>query len=346
MDHHSEMTDAIRQRIAAGGPIPFAEFQSLALYGPGGFFSHSHVADRSGHFMTSPSLGSVFARVVGRAMDEWWSSLDCPEVFDFIECGGADGRLAQAILQLDLQCKNALRYTVVERSPTAISRLREVNGVEVAEAFPADPVEGVVFANELLDNIPVRLLEQGPNGWLEVFVDLVNGEFCELLMPARPGMFVEGNFATGARIPFFGEAAQWLADALGSLHKGRVVCVDYVRPTVEFVTLPQGDWLRTFRSHHPGRHPLFQPGSQDITCDVALDQLERVCKPSRRWTQADFFSHYGIGDMRADYERTREAVAPAGGIEALLAQARLAEIAALTDPAGMGGFEVMEWEVR
>ena len=49
----------------------------------------------------------------------------------------------------------ALRYVAVEVS--APQRARHPDGVESRAAMPDEPIEGVVLANELLDNLPFRL---------------------------------------------------------------------------------------------------------------------------------------------------------------------------------------------
>lgn len=320
--------------------ISFAEFQERALYGPGGYFSNNTVGK---DFKTSPTLGTVFARVLGNALDEWWSDLGEPARFDVIEGGGGDGTLAKAILELDLRCKNAIKYTIIERSAAALDALRE-SVLSYATSLPYDPVAGVILANEMLDNMPVSLFEFDGDQWREVCVKDTDGT--ETFREAMP-MMVERledlvpSAIAGTRVPLQTEARGWIADAHEALSEGRIVCFDYARTTSEMAALEQHEWLRTYRGQQPGVHPLQDPGLQDITCDVALDQLPTA----HTSTQAEFLERFGIDDIRAEAQRVWEANAADGGMTAMKARSELSEIDALTDPNGLGGFTVFEWPV-
>jgi len=51
--------EEIRAAIEARGPITFAEFMDLALYGRGGFYATPPIGPR-GDFVTSPHVHPVF----------------------------------------------------------------------------------------------------------------------------------------------------------------------------------------------------------------------------------------------------------------------------------------------
>ena len=71
--------EAIRAAIdAAGGAIPFAEFQRLALYGPDGFYTRpdgGRAGRRGGDFITSAEVGPLFGRVLARYVDDVWREI-------------------------------------------------------------------------------------------------------------------------------------------------------------------------------------------------------------------------------------------------------------------------------
>ena len=68
--------------------------------------------------------------------------------------------------------------------------------------------------------------------------------------------------------------------ATGVIDAGRVVAIDYaVARTAELALRPWREWLRTYRGHERGGHYLADPGRQDITAEVALDQLP--ARPTR-----------------------------------------------------------------
>ena len=66
---------------------------------------------------------------------------------------------------------------------------------------------------------------------------------------------------------------------------------------------PWREWLRTYRGHERGDHPLRHPGTQDITCDVALDQLASVQEPDAVRSQAQFLALHGLDDLVAEGRR-------------------------------------------
>jgi SAM-dependent MidA family methyltransferase len=198
------------------------------------------------------------------------------------------------------------------------------------------------------------MLEWRESGWHEVRVGAAGDhgdELVELIVPAAPEEAAEGERfvgqmpISGGRIPLQREAHDWLRQARGLLDAGRVVVIDYADTTAALARSPWTTWLRTFRQHAPGLVPLERPGSQDITAVVAIDQLASVQAPTTTSTQAAWLSAHGLDEL-ADQARTawyeRAAV---GDLEAVRARSRVDEARALTDPDGLGSFQVLEWEV-
>ena len=133
--------------------------------------------------------------------------------------------------------------------------------------------------------------------------------------------------------------------ATGVIEAGRVVAIDYaVARTAELAQRPWREWLRTFAGHERGGHYLADPGLQDITDEVCVDQLPT---PDAVRTQAQFLALHGIDEL---VEEGRAAVArprrSAPTIRTLMMRSRVRESEALVDPAGLGGFLALEWEVR
>lgn len=356
--------DDVRAAIeAAGGAIPFSDFMSLALYGPHGFYTHpgdsvsdngssrqagntvvrtsTGAAGRRGDFLTSPEVGPLFGIVVSRFLDAEWERLGRPDEFTFVDAGAGPGTLARSVFAARPACLPALRYVAVEIS--AAQRERHPNGVVSVGEMPTGPFEGVVFANELLDNLPFRLAVFD-GGWREAYVTTArDGSFAEVLsapfdpvppvLPARP--------EHGARAPLQDAAAAWLAAARALVTRGSVTVVDYARPlTAEMVLLPWRSWLRTYRGHERGSQPMADVGDQDITVDVALDQL---LEPDAVRSQAQFLQRFGIDEL---VEEGRQAWADAAAmptLSSLTMRSRLREAEALLDPAGLGGFTVATW---
>lgn len=414
--------------------LRFDEFMERALYDPErGFFAASGEAGGArGDFITSPEVGPLFGLLVSRFLDRCWDRAGRPERFDVVEFAAGRGALALAIRAAQPTCAAALRYHLVERSERLRERQREhlpvvlVGGADPvqhsgalegtdpaaattaaagppgyyshADATTLPPGVQLVLANELLDNLPVRLCDRTPQGWSEVHVtagvDAASGPGEELREELRPVADEVANLldrlvpdaTPGARVPLQQRAGEWLAAALtlvglggadtadkfpgrtvtrddpparvGSSGSspgpagtsaapaptGTVLVIDYCRNSPEMAALAQHEWLRTYRGHNRGGSPLEAPGSQDITCDVAPDQLALVRAPARQLSQAGWLAELGIAELVAEGRALWQAKAAAPDLAALRARSRIGEAEALTDPEGLGGFGVLIWE--
>lgn len=341
--------DDVRDAIAAGGgAIPFSEFMRLALYGDHGFYTAGRGrAGRRGDFLTSPEVGPLYGAVIARALDAWWHELGRPDEFTVVDAGAGPGTLARAVLAAEPGCHRAgaLRYVAVEVSP--IQRERHPAEVCSVAELPAEPFVGVVLANELLDNLPFRLLVFDGQ-WREAYVATAgDGRFVEVLVPATdvPGGLLPPAAPLGARLPVQDAAAHWLRDTLALVERGRVVVTDYCSAaTGLYAQRPWRDWLRTYRGHERGRHYLADVGEQDITAEVAIDQLSALAgPPDAVRTQAQLLQRWGISELVAEGKRVWAEQAAHPGLEAMRMRSRVSEAEALLDPAGLGGFTVLEW---
>lgn len=361
------VADLVAERVRRFGPLRFDEVVDLALYHPEhGFYPSGAGAGRGGDFLTSPEVGPLFGAVVARALDAWWVELGEPDPYVVVEAGAGSGALARGVLAAGPACLPALRYVVVERSaawrrhlatrlPIEPASLVLAPGpgqgplVTVLHELPAGELDGVVLANELLDNLAFRLLERddSTDGWSEVHVD---EELAEVLVPvaaetAARARALAPAAVPGARIPLQDDAGRWLRSALGCLEHGRVVVVDYADTTPSLAARPWREWVRTYRGHGRGGAPLEHLGAQDVTCEVAVDQLTHIRRPAADRAQAEFLAAHGIGGLVGAARAAWEERAHVGDLEALRSRSRVTEGAALTDETGLGAFRVVEWAV-
>ncbi len=220
----------------------------------------------------------------------------------------------------------------------------------------------VVLANELLDNLPFWLAERRAGSWHEVRADLDpvaeaaggsrlverlvpladdRAERLDRLVAAPPG---SAGPPDGTRVPVQDAARAWLREALAVAGpRGRVVVIDYASTTPDLASRPPAEWLRTYRGHARGGALLDELGAQDVTCEVAVDQLALVRPPSSDASQADWLRAHGIDELVAEGRRTWSERAHIGDLAALAARSRVTEAAALLDPDGLGAFRALEW---
>jgi SAM-dependent MidA family methyltransferase len=377
----NSVEERIAQRIHRGGPIPFDVFVDEALYGDGGFFTGEHGAGRGGRdFVTSPEVGPLFGALVGRALDRSWDDLGAPDPFFVMEAGAGRGRLAADVLASGPRCSPALRYVLVERSEARRAEQRDLLALEPVEdalgpwhegadadssaerglgpiatslpELPAIPLNGAVLANELLDNLPFRIVERTVDGWSEVRIGVEGATFEEDLVRASADLALEADLVAasavpvGARLPVPTGVREWLQACGFVLRSGVLVVVDYAATAAELVERGQDGWLRTYRAHERGASPLVAPGEQDITADVPLEYLVHAAgrvglSLELECTQAEWLRELGIDDLVAEARAQWDARAHVGDLEALRHRSRVNEAAALRDPGGLGAHRVL-----
>ena len=316
----------------------------IALYGEQGFYTAGGSAGRRGDFITSPEVGPLFGAVLARMVDSLWHQLGEPNQFTVIEAGAGPGTLARAFRAAQPDCLAAVSYVAVEVS--AQQRALHPDWVTSVETMPTEPIVGVVIANELLDNLAFRLFVMD-GGWREAFVIArTDGAFAEVLRPADDldHLPLPQSATHGSRVPVQARAADWLAQTRALVTHGTVLVIDYASATTAGLAIrPWREWLRTYRGHERGGHYLAEPGAQDITAEVALDQLlgDSGHLANVR-TQRQYLQRWGIDDLVAEGQRIWNEQAARPTVVALTMRSRVREAEALCDPQGLGAFIVVE----
>jgi NADH dehydrogenase [ubiquinone] 1 alpha subcomplex assembly factor 7 len=380
----TDLAERIAERIRREGPIPFDRFVDAALYDEeGGFFARGGGAGRAGRdFVTSPEVGVLFGALAARFLDRAWSELARPDPFVVIDVGAGRGRLASDVLRAEPECARALRYVLVERSAALRAAQRELLTLEPADrafgpAVREDPedaprpvtgigpivtslpelpalelADGVVLANELLDDLPFRIVERAGEAWAEVRVGTGEGGFVEVAVPASPEVAAAADdvaagvaVAEGARLPVPTATADWLAECGHLLRRGFLVVIDYADSAASLAPSGQDRWLRTYRGHERGGPPLADPGAQDVTSTVPVGHLLTHATRAgfrlvEQLDQAQWLSALGIDDLVDDARRVWRDRAAIGDLDAMAARSRVSEAAALTDPSGLGAHTV------
>lgn len=303
-----------------------------ALYGDGGFYLRER-PER--HFRTSVHVSAVFAWAVLRLVEQVDESLGRPETIDFVDIGSGDGLLPARVLSIAPPgLAERLRITAVDLSsrPSGLDAR-----ITWAHAVP-DRVEGLIVANEWLDNIPVDVVENTTSGPRLVLVDPETG--AERLGPppcpedlAWLDRWWPLSGPPGLRAEIGRPRDDAWAAVIVRLVRGTAIAVDYAHHAGD--RPPLGS-LIAYRDG--STTPAVPDGSCDITAHVALDACaaagERAgAVATTLTTQREALRALGVTGARPPIELA--SADPVGYVRAL---GRAAEEAELIDPAGLGGF--------
>ncbi len=285
------LRDLIAERIRTRGPITVAEFMDLALYHPtlGYYARRPRRSGRGGDFVTSVDVSPLFGELLAVQFAEMWRLAGAPAVFDLVEAGASDGRLARDVLDAARAAEpafyGAVRLHLVERSDAARAVQVETLGphrAKLASQGAAVPsgLTGVVFANELLDALPVHLVVMRPDGLREVLVSERGGRLVPVeAPPSTPALAahlarVGAALAPGQRAEVRLAADAWVTEAGRALVRGFLLLVDYGHEAaVLYSPLYADGTLRSYRTHALDPSPddwLLEPGRRDLTAHVDL----------------------------------------------------------------------------
>ena len=236
--------------------VRFDAFVEQRLYAEGhGFYAeHGSAGGARGDFITSPEVGPLFGAVIGRYLDQRWRDLAQPDEFRVIEVGAGKGTLAAAILASAPDCLSALNYQLVERSEHQLEQARSLLGdrAEYSRNLDESSSPGVVLANELLDNLPFRVIVRRGSEFHEWFVE-DGTAIVEYPAVVEVGDW-PGKLPEGVAFPWHEQAARWIAVARSAIGTGAVLAFDYgVSQTADLVG---GAWPRTYRGHHRAAVPV------------------------------------------------------------------------------------------
>jgi SAM-dependent MidA family methyltransferase len=324
----------------AGGAIPFERFMELALYHPEhGYYRKPGRIGTQGDFLTSPAVSPVFGWVAG-AWARWtWDALGRPSPFTIIEPGAGEGRLATAILDWaegrDDGFREALRYVAIEpNSPGTDTRVQWA-------APPIAPVDaGIVIANELFDAFPVRLMEVGGRGPVEIYVRWDGEGFVEAPGP----VVVLDDAPESGRFELNQRAYPAMRSLCSLVRRGAVLVFDYGYPQDElWAPWRTNGTLMCFYRHTAPEDPYTHVGEQDITAHVNLSELAaaaedegfRVFDPV---SQAAFLFAAGISSLaESSRDDMGEYFARRRAVETLTDSANLGRIRVLAATRGIEG---------
>lgn len=277
------LVEILAARIATEGPLPFESFMESALYDPShGYYITGNPFGPAGDFYTGPSVSGALGRALGRYLAGQLSALG---VFpaDLVELGAGDGSLAAAVAPMLASGTGLRRLHLVDRHagrlPATLGELLPaVERASSLDELPAD-LDGALYANELLDALPVARYERMPDGSLRHSrVGFQAGRFVEIWQPAADAAAVDyaRRYLPATEDCYVFEhpfhVPPLLARIGRRLRRGLLVFIDYGDRAARLLTTERaGGTLRAFRRHRVSGAILDQPGDQDLTADVNFD---------------------------------------------------------------------------
>lgn len=280
--HSETLVRLIREEMAScGGSIDFGRYMELALYAPGlGYYrGGAQKFGAAGDFVTAAELSPLFARCLARQCQQ---ILDHLGKADVMEVGAGSGVLAVETLRA-LEALGSLpdRYLVLELSAELQQRQRAlvarelphlVKRVHWLQSLPDDPLTGVIFANELLDAMPVHRFRASERGIEQMHVAWEGDHFVWHTKPTND--IVRRRVQTLALpMPYISEinlqAEAWVRSVVEHLCQGVLLLIDYGFPRAEYYHPQRNEGtLMCHYRHRAHGDPLILTGLQDITAHV------------------------------------------------------------------------------
>lgn len=344
-------SNALSQLIAAeiegaGGAIGFDRFMEMVLYAPrlGYYSGGSAKLGGSGDFTTAPEMsrlfGATLAHVAGHLMAQ-----SAPHILEF---GAGTGRLAFDILTEARDSGIAIEsYSIIDLSGELRARqqelLRGFPQVRWLERLP-ESFSGVVLGNEVLDAMPVQLVQNTGGRWSELAVTVADGRFA--FVPREPDAALSAQAARQLPDPAGlpdDYTTEVHAAGIGFMHsvaamlkagKGAAILFDYGFPAHEYY-VPQriGGTLMCHYRHQAHTDPFYLPGLQDVTAHVDFTAMALAAQDAgldvlAYMNQASFLLAAGIGEllMRTDPADAKAYLPQANAVQKLLSPAEMGEL--------------------
>jgi SAM-dependent MidA family methyltransferase len=352
-------SNALQQLIAAEitdnqAPISFARYMELALYSPGlGYYSGGATKlGPDGDFTTAPEITPLFGQTLAQVATQLFPPSDGapPEPhsgLSILEIGAGSGQLAHDFLG---ECRRiglpVQQYAILELSGSLRARqqamLHEFPEVCWLEQWPTR-FSGLVLGNEVLDAMPVHLVQKQLDGWQEMQVGWDGQQFGWHSAPCSAALLaqIEAQIPDAAQLApgYLSEihpVAHGFIQSLAALLDGpaAVILLDYGFPAHEYYSPQrhQGTLYCHYR-HHAHPDPFFLPGLQDITAHVDFSMVAGSASAAGLdvlgySSQAAFLLDAGILNLlaRTDPADAAHYLPQANALQRLLSPAEMGEL--------------------
>ncbi len=304
----------------AGGTISFARFMDQALYakGLGYYTTGTPKFGRSGDFVTAPEISPLFAECFAKQFQPILETLPQKDILEF---GAGSGIFAKDVL-LELERLSTLpdHYYILEVSAELRDRQLKrfqtecphfLSRITWLDRLPKQ-FTGIIFANEVLDAMPVHRFEWKDGKIYECCVAFQNDQFVwqnespSLEVQKRvESILEECSLPDGYRSEVNIVQAGWIQSIADFLQEGVVFLVDYGYGRREYYHPERSDGtLMCFYQHHKQDDPFIHVGLQDITAHVDFTLIaekasEAGLEVEGFTTQSAFLLGMGLLDIAA-----------------------------------------------
>jgi SAM-dependent MidA family methyltransferase len=319
--HSMALISSIQAFIAKeGGWINFAQLMNAALYTPGlGYYSGgAKKFGLDGDFVTASEISPLFSKTIARQVQQVLSALQTQnKKADILELGAGTGRFAkELLLEMNKLEQLPVRYMILEVS----AHLREVQQSTLKAALPnelmnrvvwldalPESLDGLIFANEVLDALPVHIVKTTADGLAEMGVVSVGSALVWQEKPASSSALkdfvAELKLMDGYTTEVCLAATGLVASLAGILQSGMLLMIDYGFSRAEYYhpQRNQGTLMCHYR-HRAHGDPLVYLGLQDITAHVDFTRVVEAGVSNGLeligfLTQAQFLINAGITEL-------------------------------------------------
>lgn len=287
LEQCKSLTELIRQEIErSGGYISFARYMELALYAPGlGYYSAgARKFGEKGDFVTAPEISPLFAKCVAKQCQPILAAISHG---DILELGAGSGIFAKDLL-IELEKLHALpnNYFILEISAELRERQQQflqthcphlVSRIHWLDTLPINGISGIIFANEVMDAMPVHCFRIDENEITERCVTWDKDKFSwHMATPTTPELISrvkaiqeECALAIGYESEVNLMLTAWIATLVNTLKEGVILLFDYGYARHEYYHPDryQGT-LMCYYQHHRHDDPFSLVGLQDMTAHV------------------------------------------------------------------------------
>ncbi len=175
--------------------LPVDKFFRNVLYDKKfGYYTSKMPFGKSGDFVTSPKISSIFSEIIAIWIVSSWQSFGKPKNFNIVELGPGDGSLANILLKTFKKFPefNSIKNMFLLEKSIFLRKVqkkkilnKDVKWIDNLNEIKKGPV--VFFGNEFFDAIPIKQFKKIKNDILEKNYSLKkNKNIIEIFTKASP----------------------------------------------------------------------------------------------------------------------------------------------------------------